>query len=397
MGWMTPQVPTCRTGKRVAIIGSGPAGLACADQLNKAGHTVIVYDRNDRMGGLLMYGIPNMKLDKAVVQRRVDLMESEGVTFIPNIDVGADISAEEIKAQNDALVIATGATWPRDLRIPGRQGDGVHFAMEFLQLNTSSLLDSNLENSNYINARDKDVIVIGGGDTGNDCIGTAMRHGAKSVVNFELLPQPPATRGRDNPWPQWPRIFRTEYGHTEVMAHFGQDPREYSISTKEFVLDEEGKLKGLNTIRVEWTKDSWGRWKMEEIPNSEKFFPAQLVFLALGFLGPEQELLKSLDVKTDGRSNVQTPAKKYSTNQSGVFTAGDCRRGQSLIVWGINEGRGAAAEIDAFFSGGDTRLPAAGGIKTRRFVPPPIITEAANGLYNAHIENGIVPEVKAEA
>ncbi|KAF8329794.1 uncharacterized protein EI90DRAFT_3145869 [Cantharellus anzutake] len=396
-GWMTPQIPDFRTGKRVAIIGSGPAGLACADQLNKAGHTVTVYDRNDRMGGLLMYGIPNMKLDKAVVQRRLELMESEGVTFIPNAHVGADISAQDVRAQNDALVIATGATWPRDLRIPGRGAHGIHFAMEYLQLNTTSLLDSNLEDSNYINARGKDVIVIGGGDTGNDCIGTAMRHGANSVVNFELLPQPPAFRGRDNPWPQWPRIFRTDYGHTEVMAHFGQDPREFCISTKEFIVDEEGKLKGLTTIRVEWTKDSAGRWKMEEIPGSEKFFAAQLVFLALGFLGPEQELLKSLDVKTDGRSNIQTPAKKYSTNQPGVFAAGDCRRGQSLIVWGINEGRGAAAEVDAYFSEGNTRLPAAGGIKTRRFVAPPIVPNGVNILNGAHIENGgIVHEIKVE-
>ncbi|KAF8317483.1 FMN-linked oxidoreductase [Clavulina sp. PMI_390] len=221
MGWMQPKVPSFRTGKRVAIVGAGPAGLACADQLNKAGHTVTVYDRNDRFGGLLMYGIPNMKLDKAVVQRRIDLMEAEGITFVNNAHVGVDVDAAEIKGANDATVIATGATWPRDLRIPGRDVDGIHFAMEFLQLNTKSLLDSELSNGNYINARGKDVIVIGGGDTGNDCIGTAMRHGAKSVVNFELLPQPPAGRGRDNPWPQWPRIFRTDYGHAEVAAHFG--------------------------------------------------------------------------------------------------------------------------------------------------------------------------------
>ncbi|KAG8931523.1 glutamate synthase [NADH] [Tulasnella sp. 419] len=385
MGWMAPNPPSFRTGKTVAVIGSGPAGLACADQLNKAGHTVTVYDRNDRMGGLLMYGIPNMKLDKAIVQRRLDLMAAEGVTFVPNVEVGVNYDAETLKSQFDAVVVATGATWPRDLRIPNRQVDGIHFAMEYLQLNTSSLLDSNLENNNYINAKDKDVIVIGGGDTGNDCIGTSMRHGARSVTNFELLPKPPATRARDNPWPQWPRIFRTDYGHTEVAAHFGKDPREYCISTKDFVVDDDGKLIGLNTVRVEWTKDSSGRWKMEEVPGSEKFFKAQLVFLALGFLGPQQELLKSLGVKLDGRGNIQTPPKKYSTSVPGVYAAGDCRRGQSLIVWGINEGRGAAAEVDSWLMG-STRLPAAGGIKQRAFVAPP-----------SKIVNGHPSQIEVEA
>ncbi|EJT98370.1 NADPH-dependent glutamate synthase [Dacryopinax primogenitus] len=365
MGWMEPNPPNFRTGKKIAIIGSGPSGLACADQLNKAGHHVTVYDRNDRIGGLLMYGIPNMKLDKAIVQRRVDLMAAEGVTFVTNADVGVNVSAEKIKDENDVVVICTGATWPRDLKIPNRDADGIHFAMEYLQLNTQSLLDSNLEDSRCINAKGKDVIVIGGGDTGNDCIGTAMRHGAKSVTNFELLPKPPASRGRDNPWPQWPRIFRTDYGHTEVAAHFGNDPREYCISTKDFVVGEHGKLTGLNTVRVEWSKDSSGRWKMEEVPDSQKYFPAQLVFLALGFLGPEQALVNSLALKTDARSNISTPQKKYSTSVPGVFAAGDCRRGQSLIVWGINEGRGAAAEVDAYLMSDSTRLPSAGGIPRR--------------------------------
>lgn len=312
-----------------------------------------------------------MKLDKVIVQRRLDLMAAEGITFVPNAHVGVDVDALQIRSECDALVVCTGATWPRDLKIPNRSASGIHFAMEFLQLNTQSLLDSELQNGNYINAKGKDVIVIGGGDTGNDCIGTAIRHGAKSVTNFELLPQPPAERGRDNPWPQWPRIFRTDYGHTEVAAHFGTDPREYCISTKEFVVDSEGKLSGLNTVRVEWSKDRSGRWKMEEVPGSERFFAAQLVFLALGFLGPQSELINSLGVKQDARSNVQTPAKKYSTNVEGVFAAGDCRRGQSLIVWGINEGRGAAAEIDTWLTHVPTRLPSAGGIKTRVFTSPP--------------------------
>ncbi|KAI0797625.1 hypothetical protein C8Q75DRAFT_739017 [Abortiporus biennis] len=383
MGWMAPNPPQFRTGKKIAIIGSGPAGLAAADQLNKAGHWVTVYDRNDRMGGLLMYGIPNMKLDKNIVQRRLDLMAAEGVTFVPNTHVGKDVDVNELHNQNDAVVICTGATWPRDLKIPNRNVDGIHFAMEYLQLNTKSLLDSELQDSTYINARGKDVIVIGGGDTGNDCIGTAMRHGAKSVTNFELLPKPPVSRGRDNPWPQWPRIFRTDYGHNEVAAHFGNDPREYCISTKDFVVDEEGKLKGLNTVRVEWTKDSGGRWKMEEVPGSEKFFPAQLVFLALGFLGPEADLIKQIGVKQDARSNIQTPHKKYSTSVDGVFAAGDCRRGQSLIVWGINEGRGAAAEVDAYLMGG-TRLPSEGGIKKRTFVPPP--SSVSSGTHVVEVE-----------
>ncbi|KIJ44237.1 hypothetical protein M422DRAFT_252247 [Sphaerobolus stellatus SS14] len=386
MGWMAPNPPKFRTGKKVAIIGSGPAGLACADQLNKAGHTVTVYDRNDRMGGLLMYGIPNMKLDKAIVQRRIDLMAAEGITFVPNAHVGADVDVQAIKAANDAVVISTGATWPRDLKIPNREADGIHFAMEYLQLNTASLLDSELENGNYINAKGKDVIVIGGGDTGNDCIGTAMRHGAKSVTNFELLPQPPATRGHDNPWPQWPRIFRTDYGHTEVAAHFGNDPREYCISTKDFVIDEDGKLTGLNTVRVEWSKDSSGRWRMEEVPGSEKFFPAQLVFLALGFLGPQADVLKSLGVKQDGRSNVQTAPKRYATNVEGIFAAGDCRRGQSLIVWGIREGRDAAAEIDAWLES-LTRLPTGAGIIQRKFIAPPsTLVDSATQIVDVAVE-----------
>ncbi|KAF7311548.1 Glutamate synthase [Mycena kentingensis (nom. inval.)] len=370
MGWMAPNPPQFRTGKRVAVIGSGPAGLACADQLNRAGHLVTVYDRNDRMGGLLMYGIPNMKLDKAVVQRRLDLMAAEGITFVPNAHVGVNVDANQLRQENDAVVVCTGATWPRDLKIPNRETAGIHFAMEYLQMNTKALLDSELQDGGYINAKGKDVIVIGGGDTGNDCIGTAMRHGAKSVTNFELLPQPPVARGRDNPWPQWPRIFRTDYGHTEVAAHFGNDPREYCISTKDFVVDDEGNLEGLNTVRVEWTRDSGGRWKMEEVPGSAKFFPAQLVFLALGFLGPQVEVIEALGVKKDARSNIQTPNKKYSTNVEGVFAAGDCRRGQSLIVWGINEGRGAAAEIDAWLSSGVTRLPTAGSIRSRVWLPP---------------------------
>ncbi|KAJ9100737.1 glutamate synthase [NADH] [Naganishia cerealis] len=375
MGWVVPRPPHQRTGKHVAIVGSGPAGLACAEALNKAGHSVTVYDRNDRIGGLLQYGIPNMKLDKKIVQRRIDLLAQEGINFVTNAHVGTELDARDLKEQNDALVISTGATWPRDLRVPGREANGVHFAMDFLQKNTKSLQDSGLNDGNYINAKGKDVIVIGGGDTGNDCIGTSMRHGAKSIVNFELLPQPPSARAKNNPWPQWPRIFRTDYGHAEVIAHTAKDPREYCISTKSFEVDEEGNLRGLNTVRVEWTEKG-GKWNMEEVAGSEQFFPAQLCFLALGFLGPQQEIIKQLDLKTDPRSNILTPAGQYATSAEGVYAAGDCRRGQSLIVWGIREGRSAAVEIDMALQG-ETRLPQPGGIVKRQWLPPVIKTASS--------------------
>ncbi|KAF8951396.1 glutamate synthase [NADH] [Haplosporangium bisporale] len=365
MGWMVPKPPAIRTGKKVAIIGSGPAGLAAADQLNKAGHYVTVYDRNDRFGGLLMYGIPNMKLDKGHVQRRIDLMEAEGIKFVPNAHVGVTHDVAKIKYENDAVVLATGATWPRDLPIANRNLDGIHFAMEFLQLNTQSLLDSELNDGKYISAKGKHVIVIGGGDTGCDCIATSLRHGASSIVNLELLPQPPAARARDNPWPQFPKVFKQDYGHTEVQAHFGKDPREYSIVTKEFVSDGNGKVKGLNTIRVEWTQDAaTERWSMKEVAGTEQFFQADLVFLSMGFLGPEAELLKTLGVKLDGRSNIETPQGSYHTSVKGVFGAGDARRGQSLIVWGINEGRQCAREVDEYLMH-STLLPVSGGIQQR--------------------------------
>ncbi|KAL9541788.1 glutamate synthase [NADH] [Mucor bainieri] len=362
-GWIVPTPPAHRTGKRISIIGSGPAGLAAADQLNKAGHSVTVYDRNDRIGGLLMYGIPNMKLDKKIVQRRVDLLAAEGIEFVPNAHVGVDVDVHQIRDQSDALVVATGATWPRDLQIPGREADGIHFAMDFLQANTKSLLDSGLKDGHYLSAKDKHVIVIGGGDTGNDCIGTSVRHGCKSVVNFELLPQPPNTRAEDNAWPQFSRIFRVDYGHAEVQTHFGKDPREYCVLSKEFVV-ENGAVKGIKTVRVEWTKDDAGRWAMAEIAGSEQTFEADLILLSMGFLGPENAIIKQLEVKQDGRSNIETLKGRYVTSVPGVYAAGDCRRGQSLIVWGINEGRMCAREIDLHLMG-STYLPVAGGINKR--------------------------------
>jgi glutamate synthase (NADH) len=332
-GWMVPTPPPHRTGKKAAIIGSGPAGLAAADQLNKAGHFCTVYERADRIGGLLMYGIPNMKLDKKVVQRRVDFMAAEGVEFRPSTAVGeSDITLDSLRQSYDAVLIATGATVARDLPIPNRNLDGVHFAMEFLHKNTKSLLDSGLEDGAYVSAKGKHVVVIGGGDTGNDCIGTSVRHGAKSVINFELLPQPPDSRAADNPWPQWPRIYRVDYGHAEVKTHMGRDPREYCVMSKDFVDDGTGKVKGINTVRVEWTKSATGGWDMKQVEGSEEFFEADLVLLSMGFLGPESRVLGD-EIEKDSRKNVKTPPGRYNTNVEGVFAAGDCRRGQSLIVW----------------------------------------------------------------
>ncbi|KAK2770623.1 glutamate synthase [NADH] [Emmonsiellopsis sp. PD_33] len=365
MGWMVPTSPPNRTGKTIAIIGSGPAGLAAADQLNRAGHSVTVYERADRIGGLLMYGIPNMKLDKKIVQRRVDFMAAEGIKFVTSTSVGPDdqVSLQSLRKENDAVIIATGATVARDLKIPGRELEGIHYAMQFLHRNTKSLLDSELADGEYISAKDKHVIVIGGGDTGNDCIGTSVRHGAKSVTNFELLPQPPPERARDNPWPQWPRIYRVDYGHTEVKTHMGKDPREYCVMSKEFV-GEKGVVKGINITRVEWTKSASGGWDMKTVEGSEQFFPADLVLLSMGFLGPEDRLLGD-DIEKDARKNVKTPPGQYATNVPGVFAAGDCRRGQSLIVWGINEGRQAAREVDTYLMGTGSQLPVTGGIVHR--------------------------------
>ncbi|CAJ1972277.1 unnamed protein product [Sphenostylis stenocarpa] len=350
-GWMVPRPPVKRTGKRVAIVGSGPAGLAAADQLNKMGHTVTVYERADRIGGLMMYGVPNMKTDKVdVVQRRVNLMAEEGIDFVVNANVGNDplYSLDRLREENDAIVLAVGSTKPRDLPVPGREMSGVHFAMEFLHANTKSLLDSNLEDGNYISAKGKKVVVIGGGDTGTDCIGTSIRHGCSSIVNLELLPQPPPTRASGNPWPQWPRIFRVDYGHQEAAAKFGKDPRSYEVLTKRFVGDENGVVKGLEVISVRWEKDETGKFQFKEIEGSEEIIEADLVLLAMGFLGPEPTTAEKLGVERDNRSNFKADYGGFSTNVKGVFAAGDCRRGQSLVVWAISEGRQAAARVDNY-------------------------------------------------
>ncbi|MEE8141976.1 MAG: glutamate synthase small subunit [Planctomycetota bacterium] len=355
-GWVKAEPPPQRTGKKVAIVGSGPAGLSAAAQLNSVGHRVSVYERDDRIGGLLMYGIPPMKLEKDMVDRRVNLLREEGIEFVTNAHVGVNMEIQELVAKNDALLLACGATKPRDLPIPGRQLKGIHFAMEFLLKSTKSFLDSGFRDANYISAKDQDVIVIGGGDTGTDCIGTSMRHECKSLVNFELLERPPDERAPDNPWPQWPLIYRVEYGHSEVAARFGKDPREFSILSQEFLDDGSGDVAGIRTVRVEWKKDSNGHLKMQEIPGSQQDWKANLVLLAMGFLGPEETLVPQLGLETDQRSNFKAEFGQYSTSIEGVFAAGDCRRGQSLIVWAMREGRDAAREIDRYLMG-RTMLP----------------------------------------
>lgn len=350
-GLMAPRVPEKRTGKTVAVIGSGPAGLAAADQLNQAGHTVTVYERQDRIGGLLMYGIPNMKLDKGLVERRNAMMAAEGISFRTGVDIGRDIPLSQVVESHDAVVLAVGATKPRDLPVPGRDLAGVHFAMEFLSANTRSLLDSGHADGRYISAAGKRVIVIGGGDTGNDCLGTSMRHGCASLVNFELMPKPPAERNEEMPWPTFARTYKLDYGHEEAAAVFGKDPREYSILTKEFVGDDEGKLTAVRTVRVKWVKEPGSRPRFEEVPGSEEEWPADLVLLAMGFLGPEDYLAEEIGIARDERSNFKAEYEHFATSVPGVFATGDARRGQSLVVWAIKEGRGAAREVDRFLMG----------------------------------------------
>jgi glutamate synthase (NADPH/NADH) small chain len=337
-------------------VGSGPAGLCAAAQLNRAGHTVTVLERADRIGGLLTYGIPNMKLDKEqIVFRRVRQMQAEGIQFLTNTDVGGNYPAEKLLTEFDATVLCTGATKPRDLPVEGRDLKGVHFAMDFLTSNTRSLLERH-RNGNFISAEGKDVIVLGGGDTGTDCVGTALRHGCKSLVQIEILPRPPLERASDNPWPEWPKVYRLDYGQEEAAAKFGEDPRIYLTTVKKLIGDSAGRLKEAITVQIAWERNDKGQYIPKEVPGTERTIPTQLVLLAMGFLGPEQPLLDALKIERDARTNIKAEFERYTTNIKNVFAAGDCRRGQSLVVWAFNEGRGAARECDRYLMG-RTNLP----------------------------------------
>ncbi len=367
-GWISSAEPAVRSGYHVAIVGSGPAGLAAADELNQAGHQVTVYERADRIGGLLMYGIPNMKLDKDVVQRRVDLLRHAGVSFITGTSVGESVTlpggdvpglmvehskkprhlpARELLEHYDAVVLAVGATVPRDLPIPGREYQGIHFAMDYLTRSTQAFLD---HTETAISAAGRQVVVIGGGDTGADCIGTALRQGCESIVNFELLAQPPAERAEDNPWPQWPLILRSDYAHTEAQHRFGDDPRTYNLLSKAFTCDDHGRVSGIRTVTVDWDKPS-DNAPFSEVVGSERTWPCDLVFLSMGFTGPEVTLAKELDLERDARSNFLALLPRYQCQESSVFAAGDCRRGQSLVVWAIQEGRAVARSVGVYLAG----------------------------------------------
>lgn len=354
-GWITPRIPESRTGKKIAIIGSGPAGLASADQLNQAGHSVTVYERSDRAGGLLTYGIPNMKLEKDVVARRIKLLTQEGIDFITNTEVGKDITAQELQDQYDSVILCTGAQKQRDLVIEGREASGIHLAMDYLTTSTKSLLDSNFEDGKFIDTKGKDVIVIGGGDTGADCVATALRQECKSVVQFGKHPILPTARTSDNMWPAYPNVFSLDYAYEEAEAKFGADPRQYSIQTKKIVADENGNVKELHTISMEKIKGKDGMYIFREVPGTEKVWPAQFVFIAIGFEGTEMPLLTQFGVETVNQK-IDAVHGEYKTNVEGVFAAGDARRGQSLIVWAINEGREVAREVDRYLMGA-TVLP----------------------------------------
>jgi len=359
-GWVTPKIPAKRTGKKVVVVGSGPAGLACADQLNQAGHQVTVLEREDRLGGLLMYGIPNMKLDKReVLGRRINLLREEGIEFQTGVSVGTDPdwSAARLSSDFDAVVLCCGATQARDLPIEGRDADGVHLAMTFLTENTRYQLDQDFDGSlPPLNAAGKEVVVIGGGDTGTDCVATSLRHGCKNVIQLEILPKPPLERAADNPWPEWPKVYKMDYGQEEAAALQEGDPRQYLVQTKRFIKDGSGKLTGLELVDIQWGKDEQGRFSPQEIPGSLRVIPAQLVLLAMGFTGPESNIIGNFGLDTDPRSNVKAAHGSFTTSLPGVFAAGDMRRGQSLVVWAINEGRGAARECDRFLMG-TTQLP----------------------------------------
>lgn len=351
-GYAKAKPPKVRTGKKVAVIGSGPAGLAAADQLNKRGHLVTVYERDDRVGGLLMYGIPNMKLEKQIIDRKVEIMKEEGITFVTGVNVGKDEKAAKLLKQYDAVVLACGAKNPRDINAPGRDAKGIYFAVDFLSQTTKSLLDSGLKDKKYVSAKGKHVVIIGGGDTGNDCVGTSIRHGAKSVTQLEMMPKAPDERAEDNPWPEWPKVCKTDYGQEEAIAMFGQDPRIYTTTVKEFLKDKNGNLNGIITVKLESKKDEkTGRFMMVPVEGTEQKLEADLVLIAAGFLGTEKYITDDFGVNLNARTNVATEEGSYKTNMKKVFTAGDMHRGQSLVVWAIREGREAAKQVDEALMG----------------------------------------------
>lgn len=351
-GYAQADPPKVRTGKKVAVIGSGPSGLAAADQLNRRGHSVTVFERSDRVGGLMMYGIPNMKLEKSVIDRKVKIMEQEGVVFRTGVDVGRDVKAQKLLQDYDRVVLACGASNPRDIKVPGRDAEGIYFAVDFLTANTKSLLDSGFADKKYVDTQGKAVVIIGGGDTGNDCVGTAIRHGARSVTQIEMMPKAPERRTQDNPWPQWPKVCKTDYGQEEAIALYGHDPRIYETTVKEFVKDKKGRLKAVKTVGLSWEKDpESGRMAMGEVPGSEQTLEADIVLIAAGFLGSQDYVAEAFGVERNERSNVKTVPGSYQTSVENVFVAGDMHRGQSLVVWAIREGREAARAVDESLMG----------------------------------------------
>ena len=351
-GWAAPKPPKVRTDKRIAVVGSGPSGLAVADQLNRRGHLVTVYERSDRVGGLLRYGIPNMKLEKHIIDRKIEVMKAEGVTFITDANIGENVKAKKLLEEYDSVVLACGASNPRDIKAPGRDANGIYFAVDFLKSTTKSLLDSGLTDGKYISAKGKNVIVIGGGDTGNDCVGTSIRHGCKSIMQLEMMPKPPVDRLPNNPWPQWPKVLKTDYGQEEAIAVFGEDPRVYQTTVKEFIKDKKGNLCKVKLVKLEPKKDEkTGRMMMSEVAGSEYEVDCELVLIAAGFLGTQKYVSDAFGVELNERTNVKTAPGKFATNVDKVFTAGDMHRGQSLVVWAIREGRDAAREVDEYLMG----------------------------------------------
>lgn len=351
-GYVEPEIPAVRTGKKVAVIGSGPSGLAAADLLNMRGHSVTVYERADRVGGLLMYGIPNMKLEKWVVDRRVEHLKAEGVEFITNADVGKNVKAQTLIKDYDAIVLACGAANPRDIKAEGRDANGIYFAVDYLKLVTKSFLDSDFKDKKYIDPKDKNVVVIGGGDTGNDCVGTSIRLGCKSITQLEMMPKAPDERAANNPWPQWPKVCKTDYGQEEAIAVFGHDPRIYQTTVKEFVKDKNGNLKKLVCVKLESKKDEkTGRFMMAEVAGSEFELPCEMVLIAAGFLGSQKYVTDAFGVEVDARTNVKTAPDAFATSVPKVFAAGDMHIGQSLVVRAIRQGRDVAKEVDKYLMG----------------------------------------------